>query len=79
MPKIIQVITAEIVFQVMFCQVLGLNILNKFEVVTYSLSYFILCVWMFYLHACLCTMYIPGTHRGQRGHQISCHYSDRWL
>lgn len=24
-------------------------------------------IWMFYLHACLCTTFMPGTRRGQKG------------
>lgn len=27
---------------------------------------FVLCVWMFYLHVCMCTMGVPGAHRTQR-------------
>ena len=27
--------------------------------------YFILCVWVFCLHVCPCTLFIPGTKRGQ--------------
>jgi hypothetical protein len=26
----------------------------------------IVCVWVFCLHACLCTMLMPSAHKGQR-------------
>lgn len=27
---------------------------------------FLLCVWVFYLYVCLCTMCVPCTHKGQK-------------
>lgn len=39
----------------------------------------ILCVWVFGLHVCLCTMCMTGTCGGQRGQQIPWSWSYRCL
>lgn len=31
---------------------------------------FMLCVWMFYLHACLCTICVPGAMGARKGCQV---------
>lgn len=63
MPKIIQVITAVIVFLVMFCQILGLNILNEFEMVIFSLFKLFYFVCMGVLPTCTSMHLAPAEAR----------------
>lgn len=46
---------------------MSLGMLNKsiFKAI-FLFPYFIFCVWLFFLHVFMCTMYVPGAQRGQR-------------
>lgn len=40
--------------------------LHFLPIINVFLKIFILRVWMFSLHKCLCAAYVPGTHRDQK-------------
>lgn len=41
----------------------------------FILLIYILNVWMAYFHVCLCSMCMPGTHRGRKKHWIAWNYN----
>lgn len=40
---------------------------------------FILCVCVFSLHVCVCTIFVLGAHNTRRGHWIPWNWSCRWF
>lgn len=49
---------------------------GRLAISSFSLLFKCLCEWVFCLHACLCTMCMPGGHRGDR---IMWGWSYRWV